>query len=393
MRICDISSFFSEQGGGVRTYHMEKLAYFSRHPEHDYIMIIAGPRGEVTDVDGGRIYRVRGIPVSKGAVYRQIIDLSAIRRIIKRERPDVIEIGSTYLDGWLGLAAGIGREIATVGFYHADFPDSYMAPAVAGFPKKVSERFVSFWRRYVRFAYRYFDATCVTSKYIEEKLDSYGLSNIVRIPLGVDCERFHPIRRNESLRSSLGIESNEKMLLYAGRLSTEKGIQQLIDSIVHVSGQHGIKTVIVGSGPLEQLVREKTAELVSVKLLGYEKDPKRLAALYASADIFLAPGPYETFGLSALEALASGVPVVAPSSGGTGELISESNGGLLFKPNDSNDLTRCIEELLQSDLKTIGQGGRRFAEQEHSWNQTFNRMVHLYEEIINEKRIGHTVAA
>ncbi len=393
MKILDISSFYSESGGGVRTYHREKLAYFSRQSNHHYTMIVAGPRNEEEEIQGQRIYRVRGFPVSRGGTYRQLWDLGAIRRIVRREQPDVIETGSAYLDGWLGLLAGIDQKIATVGFYHADFPDSYMAPAVRGLPRKVSDPFVGFWRRYVRLAYRPFKSTLVTSKYIEKKLRSYGLDNVVRIPLGVDCERFNPARRDESLRLLLGISKKEKMLLYAGRFSPEKGIEPLAEALARLGKRPGTKICIIGAGPLEGLLRDKTEMLESVKLLEYEKDPDRIAALYASADIFLSPGPYETFGLAALEALASGTPVVAPASGGAGELVSESNGGLLFKPHDGEDLAACVERLLAFDVAAIGRRGRRYAEQKRTWNRAFARMTGCYEEIIDETRTRYSIAA
>ncbi len=393
MNICDISSFYSEKGGGVRTYHLEKLAYFAEHPEHRYTLIIAGARNEVEEVEGGRVYRVRGFPVSRDAVYRQLWDLRAIHRIINLEQPDVIEIGSAYLDGWLGLLASVGKQIATVGFYHADFPDSYIAPAVSGFPEGMSRPFVKFWREYVRFAYGAFEATCVTSKHIEKKLGTYGLANLIRIPLGVDLERFHPRRRSESLRQSLGVEAGDVLLFFAGRFSTEKGIEPLGEALTRICARPGIKVVLVGTGPLERFLCEKTEELANVTMLGYEDNPERLAALYASADIVLSPGPYETFGLSTLEALASGIPVVAPASGGAGELVAASQGGILFRPHDGKDLARCIDVLLTKDRRELGQRGRGFAEREHSWERTFNIMTNLYGDIVDEKRTRNSVAA
>ena len=386
MKLCDISSFYSDQGGGVRTYHRQKLAFFVAHPEHSYVLLVAGPRNEVREVPGGRIYTVRGLPVSHGGTYRQITDVLQVRRILRDERPDVIEVGSAYLDCWLAAASGIDWNPVVVGFYHADFPDSYMAPAVKRFPRAFGRPFVRFWHNYVRFTYQRFDATCVTSRYIEGKLRSYGVENTVLLPLGVDAELFHPRNRDEELRRQLGVGPGEKLLLYVGRFGTEKGIEVLIEALPRLAGMAGVHVVLVGIGPLEQELRARAGSCPRQHVLGYVSEPAELARLYASADLFLAPGPFETFGLSVLEAMASGLPVVAAGSGGAAELARQTTAGLTFRPGDADDFMRQVCLALCNDLRGLGRLARELAAGRYSWDRTFGSMVEAYEGLIDGNR-------
>jgi alpha-1,6-mannosyltransferase len=394
MKICDISSFYSDRGGGVRTYHHQKLDYFSRHSDHEYCMIVAGPRNEVEQVPGGRIYHVRGVPVSRNGVYRQIADCLEVARVLRLERPDVIEVGSAYVDCWLAFAGSNGWDPLFVGFYHADFPDTYMAPAVAGFPRVISRPFVDFWKRYVRFVYERFDATCVTSRYIEKKLESFGVTNTFRVPLGVDTELFHPRHRDPSFRESLGMKPGDKLALYVGRFWSEKGIDVLAEGVRHYRDRPGLHIVLVGDGTLEPVVRAAANSSPRVHVLGFVHEAERLARIYASADLFLSPGPYETFGLSTLEALSSGVPVVAANNGGVSELVGPTGTwGKLFIAHDPNDFVHCVDQMLEADLPSLGRQARSFVEQSFSWDRTFRRMTDHYAELLHAKRASAGVSA
>jgi alpha-1,6-mannosyltransferase len=387
--VCDISSFYSEQGGGVRTYHHAKLEYFARHPEHTYILIAAGPSNTRRIVEGGVIYTVRGFPVSSSGAYRQIWDWVEIRRILEEEKPDVIESGSPYLDGWLSLFGRKPWRPAVVGFYHADFPDSYMAPAVEGLPRALSRPFVGFWRKYVKMSYARFDATVVTTGYVESKLRGYGLRNTVRIPLGVNIDLFHPSKRSQQIRQELGVRPEQKLLLYCGRFSSEKGIDELCDAVRLLGQREDLRFVLVGTGPWEEKVRAVVSQATNASIHGYIRDREKLAATIASADVFLAPGPYETFGLSVLEALASGVPVVSAASGGAGEMVRGSAGGVVFEPGSGEDFVCAIDSLVSADTCVVGRVGRKFVEESFSWNNTFDRMCAVYEELKDAKRTDY----
>lgn len=387
MKLLDISSFYSESGGGVRTYHNWKMDYFKHHPEHEYVLVVSSDRNRRHQrAEGGSIYRLPGFPVSKNKAYRQICDLMGLHRIIRREQPDVIEIGSAYLDNWLAMMAARWQHTVKVGFYHADFPDSYLAPAVDGFPKAFSQRFVGFWHQYVKFAYEQLDATVVTSNYIDEKLKHIGVGNTIHIPLGVDANHFNPSKRSHSFRASLGVSPDETLMLYAGRFSTEKGIETMLQALPTIAQDRKRKIVLVGNGPIEDQVLEATGPLDNVTVFDFESDKNWLATLYASADIFLAPGPYETFGLSVLEALCSGVPVVVAASGGAFELVEMTTGGEAFEVSNPASMIASVNRLLERDTRRIGMAARESVTKHFSWVGTFDSMMSNYQILIDKKR-------
>ena len=379
MKICDIAGFYSEIGGGVKTYHTAKLAYFATRPEHSYIMIVASHRNAMRTVPGGRIYEVRGFPVSKNRAYRQIYDIKELRRIVLSERPDVVEAGSPYADCLLTRIVCRNTNAKTVGFYHADVPDSYIAPAVRSLPPMLGNALLFLGRQYVRHTYRALDATVATSRHIEEKLLQQGVKHLYRIPLGVDTRRFHPNKRRDALRLSLGVGRQDKMLLFAGRFRTEKGIDTLATALPALAEHREYKIVLAGDGPHGEAVRAAASAHENITVIGYERDPEKLSQLYASADLFLAPGPHETFGLAILEAMSSGVPVVGADRGGSAELVSESETGALFRAFDPSDLVRAVETVLSTGLTDQKHRARRFVETGYSWQRTFDRMIAAYE--------------
>ncbi len=306
-----------------------------------------------------------------------------------QERPDVIEIGSCYLDNWLAMASTLGCAPVLAGFYHADFPDSYMAPAVGGFPKPIAKRFIDFWKRYVRFVYGSFDVTCVSSAYVQEKLMSYGIDNTHKVPLGVDTDRFHPRHRSLELRRSMGLQPEERLILYVGRFSSEKGIDTLLAALPALAAVPESRVVLVGRGPLLQKVEQRAQAFERVTVLPHIDDRDTLARLYASADVFLSPGPYETFGLSTLEAMASGLPVAVAAQGGAAELVQAAKGGALFKPGSADDLVAAVTKLISADAPKVGRQARQHVVATYSWDATFRSMLTLYQHKMAEKRRRH----
>lgn len=383
MKCLDISSFYSEKGGGVKTYHLSKLHYFSQHPAHEYVLIVPAERRSTERVHGGRIYRVRGIPVGWKGAYRQIADLPEIRRIVAREEPDIIEAGSPYADGWMALVAGRRSGAKVAGFYHADVPDSYIAPAVEMLPRRIGDVLLGLSRRYMRFSYQKLDRTVVTSRHIEEKLNGYGIPNTDRVPLGVDTTLFTPAKRSDALRRHFGADRNDKVLLFVGRFRKEKGIDVLIEALRTVCRRPDVVAVLVGDGPHGARLRSELGRAQGVHILGYHSDPQRLAAIYASADLFLSPGPYETFGLAALEAMSAGLPVAGANRGGTRELVSASGTGGLFEAHDADDFVRCIDEILGSDLEEQRRRARNFVTSGYSWTHTFDKMIESYGRLLH----------
>ena len=119
-----------------------------------------------------------------------------------------------------------------------------------------------------------------------------------------------------------------------------------------------------------------------VRWLPFERDRDRLADLLAATDLYIAPGPAETFGLAALEALASGTPVLSVDSGGVPEMVRRSGGGAVYQVGDAASLADEATALLGRNLLELGLRGRRYAEREHEWSAAFDRIFSVYRSLL-----------
>ena len=120
------------------------------------------------------------------------------------------------------------------------------------------------------------------------------------------------------------------------------------------------------------------ANLPGVLTRPFVRDRDAVADLHAAADVYVAPGPVETFGLAALEALASSTPVLAPDAGGVTELVERSGGGRIFRAGDPGSLAEEAVALLGDDLMALGENARAYAVREHDWDAVFDRLFEVY---------------
>jgi alpha-1,6-mannosyltransferase len=184
--------------------------------------------------------------------------------------------------------------------------------------------------------------------------------NLVRVPLGVDLDLFSPHRRSVSMRDRFAAE-HEVLLVHCGRLSVEKKPERSIDALaaLRLSGVPAV-LVVAGDGPLRKRLAKRAAGL-PVFFTGFLHDRMALAALLATAEVVLAPGPVETFGLAALEALACGTPVVVSASSALPEVVGDA--GIAI---DGEDFADGVAEILARPVVERRAAARRRAE-EFGW--------------------------
>jgi phosphatidylinositol alpha 1,6-mannosyltransferase len=169
---------------------------------------------------------------------------------------------------------------------------------------------------------------------------------------GVDTRRFDPAKRSHEIRARLA-PGGELIAGYVGRLAAEKRV----DLLAGITALEGVRLVIVGAGPAEAVLRR---QLPGAVFLG-ERRGEELAAIYASLDVFVHSGPYETFGQTLQEAAASGLPVVAPASGGPLDLVADGVTGFLVPPSDPGAFTAAVARLAADAAMraAFGAAGRR----------------------------------
>ena len=169
--------------------------------------------------------------------------------------------------------------------------------------------------------------------------------------------------------------------MYVGRIAGEKDLDVLLRGWVNVEQHTGTRLVIVGDGPARRALAAAAGSNRAI-WIPFERDRDRLADLYGSVDLYVAPGPAETFGLASLEALASGIPVLSVDQGGVAETVTRSGAGALYRSGDSGHMAEVAEQLLEKDLVRLGDTGRRYAESNHSWTMVFDRLFTVYRGVL-----------
>lgn len=386
MKVCDINNLYSPTGGGVRTYHEAKLRWFAARTDVDYALIVPGPARKVEQVGRATRIEVPGIPLGRSG-YRSIIHGRDLAWALDLVKPDLIELGSVYTLPRHVRAAlrKLGRleSTALVGFYHADYPDTYVRPYAQRLGRGLERWATGLAERHCGRAYGQLSATFGASQYVIDKLAAFGVTSLFRTPLGVDVERFHP-GVDRSL-SGLGALTAPRRLLYLARLAPEKGIDLLMRAYPAFRDPARFELVIGGKGPLEASVDRFVRDFPEVRRLPYLTSPEAVASAFASADLVIQPGPYETFSLATLEALATGASVVTADAGGAAELATEF-GGETFASGSAEALAAAVLRWADSPAILTASDRAAAVSARYSWDAVFNRMLGHYRDIIEAKQ-------
>ena len=377
----DISEFFGETTGGVRTYLLEKARYVQRDPALRQVLVVPGAADEILEGSGVRCYRLHGAPIPTQKPYRFMLATRSTSRIVAHEHPDVIEVGSAWCAPWLIHLARRRLDVPAVWFYHSNFPRIIAPrPESAGWLRRGAS--AAAWR-YVRRLARLVHTTIAPSETVVKQLQHEGVQNVVSVPLGVDLQRFHPRRRikEAETREHFGLPAGI-LGMYVGRIAGEKDLDVLLRGWMQVEQRTGARLVIVGDGPARSSLAHAPGGDRAI-WLPFQHDRDVLADLYAAVNLYVAPGPAETFGLASLEALASGNPVLSVNQGGVADTVTGSGAGALYGSGSYDDLARVAERLLSHDLKRLGDTGRAYVEAHHGWSTVFDRLFAVYRRVIS----------
>jgi glycosyltransferase involved in cell wall biosynthesis len=226
--------------------------------------------------------------------------------------------------------------------------------------------------------------TLVPSLQTQRRLTAAGVQRVELWTRGVDGNLFNPRHRDPQLRHDLGLEEDDPLLVYVGRLAPEKNLQTLLSAFSRLrqggAPANRAKLALVGSGPLEEALRPSTPTGV---ILAGEQTGAALSRWYASGDIFAFPSLSETFGNVVLEAQASGLPVVGFDTQGVNEQVKQGENGYLVP--EWGDLKPYLERLCQDAAlrRSMGEAARRRAER-HDWKPIFDELEQRYLGLVKE---------
>ena len=371
--ICDLTQSWSDVGGGVGTYLRHKRRHILDRTSHRHLLIVPGPEDTVTEDGRAITATVRSPRVPGSPHYRLMLRNGAVRALLERFQPDLIECQDSYNLPWAALAHRKRYpETALVGGYFTDFPTVY---AERPFSKVIGATLASVAGRicynYCGRLYRQFDAVFALSENGgATKLRSYGVQDVGIVPLGAELGDFGPSRRDLKLRRSLGIEDHQPLLIYVGRLDVEKKPHIVAEAFRKLPESLGARLVLLGEGPL----REEIAALGDPRIHtpGFVRDRQQLARWLASADLYVSGMADETFGVSIVEAQASGLPVVGVAAGAMVDRVTDAI-GRLGPVDDSDAMAANILAVLSSDRRQMGEIAQDEARQ-YSWDRSMEAL-------------------
>ncbi len=371
-----ITNYYHRNSGGISTSFNNLLDAAARRRREVRLIVPGETAGEEQVNDFARIYYVpaRYSPIFDKR-YRVMMPWqymakgSAIREILLAERPDMIEVTDKYTLSLIGamIRTGNFRKLGRpmlVHFSAERMDDNFESFIFSGrFGNWFSRRVIGNYtlpnfdfhiansvytaqefrdaysaesnprrsRRFFNFCWRFFKAPRIP---IEER--------IFVCPRGVNADVFRPDRKSDEIKQAMrlkaGLPEDAIIILYAGRISPEKNVSLLVETMKALAAdtERDYRLVVAGAGPEEEWLRRETARLFPGKiiLLGH-LEKEILADYYANADVFVHPNPREPFGIAPLEAMASGVPTVAPNAGGILSYASEDNAWLV-EPTGEN---------------------------------------------------------
>ncbi len=365
MRIAVVTEAFLPQINGV-TNSVLRLLEYCKAQGHEVLIIAPESEGAPTNYLGYKIKHVPSISMKK------LIPMGVPKRylepLLEGFAPDVIHLASPiFLGHYVARIAKRGG-IPTVSVYQTD---------IAGFARHYGLTIAhSTLKRWISRIHQATDITLAPSRWACRDLESSGVRNVRLWKRGVDLINFAPSKRDESLRSNFAGSERKLLIGYVGRLANEKRIEDL----AILDKQPDIQLVIVGEGPARSSLRKT---LPNARFVGYQSGSE-LARYVASFDLFVHTGKHETFCQSIQEALASGVPVIGPDTGGPVDLIEHGVTGLLIDTGDAHELLEAVATLRNHSSLDLMQLAARKSVEHRTWDYINSQLIQHYQDAIHQ---------
>ncbi|HUL98397.1 MAG TPA: glycosyltransferase, partial [Mycobacterium sp.] len=364
MRIIQVANYYGPRSGGLRTA-VDRLGAEYRSAGHDVFLIVPGAVATRTVLPSGVIritLPARLVPFTGG--YRTVRP-GPVKRVVTALGPDALEVSDRLTLRSMGRW---GREYGAVAVMISHERLDRLAGLLL--PAQWAKRLADFANRRTAADY---DVVVCTTGFAREEFDRINAPNVETVPLGVDLDTFHPRHRSLPLRQRWAAPG-QPLLVHCGRLSVEKRVDLSIDALgaLRDSGVDA-RLLVVGEGPLRRKLERQAARL-PVSFTGFVDDRHDIAALLASADVALAPGPHETFGLAALEALACGTPVVVSRTSALREIVTTESG--VHAADDPYSIARGVVQVMCRPPRRRRRDARRRAEQ-FPWTQAADGMLRI----------------
>jgi phosphatidylinositol alpha 1,6-mannosyltransferase len=374
LRIALVSESSPAVVNGVTNSVLRTLDHL-RGAGHEAVVIAPGP--SPVEVSGFPVREMRSVALPLYRSYRLGLALPReVGRVLAAAAPDLVHLAGPAVLG--GAAAWAARRLGLpiVAVFQTD---------AAGFASHYGFGMFGplIWRE-LRRLHTAADLTLVPSTPSWQQMESRGIPRLALWPRGVDLEQFNPAHRSEELRAALA-PGGETIIGYVGRVSDEKRVGLLR----HVADLPGTRLVVVGTGPAERSLRKRLPQATFTGL----RQGADLSTLVASLDVFVHTGAHETFCQAVQEALAAGVPVVAPAAGGPVDLVCDGSTGLLYAPDDPAALRDAVRRLVADPERRRRMGvAARLSVLDRTWDAVGDQLLGYYRQVLAGRGVGITPA-
>ncbi|MGW2032131.1 MULTISPECIES: glycosyltransferase family 4 protein [Streptomyces] len=369
MRVVIVTESFPPDVNGVAHCALQTARHLVDRGHLPLVVAPAPAPGSGPDTDAPcPVVRIPSLPLPGYPQVRVALPSRRLAAALVAHRPDVIHLASPFVLGVRGMAAAARLGVPAVAVYQTDlagYARTYMGAGEA-----------AAWRR-IRSVHGAADRTLAPSSAARSDLQAHGVPRVRLWPRGVDTVRFRPQHRDETLRRDLA-PNGEPIVGYVGRLAPEKHVELLSG----VCGLAGVRVVVVGDGPSRAHLTEA---LPGAVFLG-RRTGDELARIFASLDVFVHTGPFETFCQTVQEAMASGVPVVAPAAGGPLDLVDHGRTGLLVPPRDAAAVREAVRALAADPARRAAYGATARATVEgRTWATVGDQLIAHYDDVLADR--------
>jgi len=375
MFFIDVNTFYNPYAGGIRTYHRAKMDWFKKHPEHSYMVVGPADKTEKIQLEPNVTYwRLKGIKAQKNPNgYKFMFNLRPLLKFLKDYPNAIIEVGDPWWTSIVFTRLRRWKKLPNpLNFFHHTHPlVCYIKPwaekGTFSFIKKIAYNILdkNFYKQF-----KNYDDLIVSSKFARLLLEENELNNIVEFPFGAPDSFF------DAYKERVRHENEPLRFIYAGRLQNDKDVFLLIEGIPLLLQDPQIHITVMGHGA--EMGFFENFKHPQFRYLGYVQDKQIIENEFQSHHVLLATSPNETFGLSILEAMAMGMPVVGPDMGAAFELLQKLENHLIFKTKSVESFVETAKSAKSIDLGKYSRDARRVAEQYGTWEAAMDRQMNYY---------------
>ena len=359
---------------GVVNYVDGIASYFRKQGVMSIIATVGNGRTSLEYNGKSAVIKGRGLTFLPYPQYSICIAPFRVNRIVKRLKPEVVHTQTPFVLGYMGLRLARKLGIRVFSTFHSLVLDETVVSSYSGIVGKRSDFIIKELKRYLRWYYSKCEKVICPSEFVRRKLNDIGVKNTIVIQNGLDLEKMNGRIPKEEARSLLGIHSDDKVILFLGRISREKDLEVLIDS-ASLPEMRDCRFIIAGSGPHLEYYRNyaRSNNVNNLKFTGFVTSEQK-DLLFRACDIFCNPSDYEVLSTVDIEALYMQRPILVPEESSQVELVTPGLNGEIFRKNDPVDLAAKITMMLNIQKSYIPDHGiEKFSLENH-----FARLMDLY---------------